>query len=147
MRTSTKVTEVLPILYLRGLSNGDFAPALGEFFRSEAGLSASSVNRLTETWQAEHTEWSERDLSGLDYIYWWVDGIHFNIRLEEDRLCTLVVVGVRPDGTIRAGGASRRLPRVDRVLGRGAALVARPWPGRPRAHGGRRRARLLGSAA
>ena len=99
MRKSPKVTEVLPILYLRGLSTGDFAPALGEFFGSDAGLSASTVNRLTEAWQAEHAEWSERDLSGLDYVYWWVDGIHFNIRLEEDRLCTLVIVGVRPDGT------------------------------------------------
>jgi putative transposase len=99
MRKSPKVTEVLPILYLRGLSTGDFTPALSEFFGSSAGLSASSVNRLTEAWQAEHAKWSERDLSGLDYVYFWVDGIHFNIRLEEDRLCTLVIVGARPDGT------------------------------------------------
>jgi transposase-like protein len=99
MRKSPKVTEVLPILYLRGLSTGDFAPALGEFFGSDAGLSASTVNRLSEAWQAEHAEWSARDLSGRDYVYFWVDGIHFNVRLEEDRLCTLVVVGVRPDGT------------------------------------------------
>jgi len=99
MRKSPKVTEVLPILYLRGLSTGDFAPALGEFLGTEAGLSASTITRLTEAWQAEHAEWSERDLSGVDYVYWWVDGIHFNVRLEDDRLCTLVIVGVRPDGT------------------------------------------------
>ena len=99
MRKSPKVTEVLPVLYLRGLSTGDFAPALGEFFGTEAGLSASTVGRLTESWQAEHATWSKRDLSGLDYIYWWVDGIHFNVRLQDDRLCTLVIVGVRPDGT------------------------------------------------
>jgi len=99
MRKSPKVTEVLPILYLRGLSTGDFAPALGEFFGSAAGLSASSVNRLTEAWQAEHADWETRDLSGLDYVYFWADGVHFNIRLEEDRLCCLVIVGVRPDGT------------------------------------------------
>jgi len=99
MRKSPKVTEVLPILYLRGLSTGDFAPALGEFFGSEAGLSPSTVNRLTEAWQVEHEEWTERDLSGVDYVYWWADGVHFNIRLEEDRLCCLVIVGVRPDGT------------------------------------------------
>ncbi len=99
MRKSPKVTEVLPILYLRGLSTGDFAPALGEFFGSDAGLSPSTVNRLTEAWQAEHQEWMTRDLSEVDYVYWWVDGIHFNVRLEEDRLCCLVIVGVRPDGT------------------------------------------------
>jgi putative transposase len=99
MRKSPKVTEVLPILYLRGLSTGDFAPALGEFFGSKAGLSASTVQRLTEAWQAEHAEWMTRDLSGVDYVYWWADGVHFNIRLEEDRLCCLVIVGVRPDGT------------------------------------------------
>ncbi len=99
MRKSPKVTEVLPILYLRGLSTGDFAAALGEFFGSEAGLSASTVNRLTEAWQDEHQDWSTRDLSDIDYVYLWADGVHFNIRLEEDRLCCLVIVGVRPDGT------------------------------------------------
>jgi putative transposase len=99
MRKSPKVTEVLPILYLRGLSTGDFVPALGEFFGTEAGLSATTVNRLTEAWQAEHAEWCERSLSDVDYVYMWADGVHFNIRLEEDRLCCLVIVGVRPDGT------------------------------------------------
>ena len=99
MRKSPKVTEVLPVLYLRGLSTGDFAPALAEFFGSGAGLSASTVQRLTEAWQAEHQDWAGRDLSGLDYVYWWADGVHFNVRLEQDRLCCLVIVGVRPDGT------------------------------------------------
>ena len=99
MRRSPKVAEVLPILYLRGLSTSDFVPALSAFFGSDAGLSASTVQRLTESWQAEHERWSERKLGNVDYVYWWVDGIHFNIRLEEDRLCCLVIVGVRPDGT------------------------------------------------
>jgi transposase-like protein len=99
MRKSPKVTEVLPVMYLRGLSTGDFAPALAEFFGSSAGLSASTVQRLTESWQAEHEDWSTRDLSGVDYVYWWADGVHFNVRLEEDRLCCLVIVGVRPDGS------------------------------------------------
>jgi transposase-like protein len=104
MRRSPKVTEVLPVLYLRGLSTGDFAPALGEFFGSDAGLSPSTIQRLTEAWQAEHARWAQRDLSGLDYVYWWVDGIWFNVRLpdadgNQDRLCCLVIIGVRPDGT------------------------------------------------
>jgi transposase-like protein len=99
MRRSPKVTEVLPVLYLRGLSTGDFGPALEGFFGSKAGLSASTICRLTEAWQAELAEWKNRDLSDVDYVYWWADGVHFNIRLEEDRLCCLVIVGVRPDGT------------------------------------------------
>jgi len=99
MRKSPKVTEVLPILYLRGLSTGDFAPALEGFLGSDAGLSPKTVQRLTEAWQTEHEQWSGRRLDDVDYVYWWVDGIHFNVRLEEDRLCCLVIVGVRPDGT------------------------------------------------
>jgi len=99
VRRSPKVSEVLPILYLRGLSTGDFGPALADFFGSDAGLSTSTISRLTTAWQAEHERWMGRDLSALDYVYWWVDGIHFRIRLEEDRLCCLVIIGVRPDGT------------------------------------------------
>lgn len=99
LRRSPKVSAVLPILYLRGLSTGDFGPALATFFGSEAGLSPSTISRLTEAWQAEHGRWSRRDLSTVDYVYWWVDGVHFRIRLEEDRLCCLVIIGVRPDGT------------------------------------------------
>ncbi len=90
---------MLPVLYLRGLSTGDFAPALAGFLGSDAGLSASTISRLSEAWQAEHAEWAQRDLSDRDYVYWWADGVHFNVRLEEDRLCCLVIVGVRPDGS------------------------------------------------
>ena len=98
MRRSPKVSEVLPLLYLRGISTGDFVPALSAFFGSEAGLSASTVSRLTEAWQAEHERWRRRSLAAVDYVYLWADGVHFNVRLEEDRLCCLVLVGVRPDG-------------------------------------------------
>lgn len=98
-RRSPKVADVLPVLYLRGLSTGDFAPALEEFFGSDAGLSATSIGRLLETWSDEYTAFESRDLSGNDYVYVWADGVHFRIRLEEDRLCCLVVVGVRADGT------------------------------------------------
>ncbi len=98
-RRSPKVADVLPVLYLRGLSTGDFAPALEEFFGTDAGLSASSITRLLETWGDEYQTFESRDLSGSDYVYVWADGVHFRIRLEEDRLCCLVVVGVRADGT------------------------------------------------
>ena len=100
MRRSPKVTEVLPLLYLHGLSSGDFVPALEEFFGSEAGLSAATVTRLTEHWQIERESFMRRDLSSRDYVYIWVDGIHTGVRLgHEDRLCCLVMVGARLDGT------------------------------------------------
>jgi transposase-like protein len=98
-RKSPKVSEVLPLLYLHGMSTGDFAPALSEFFGSSAGLSASVITRLTTQWQDEHRAFMARDLSERDFVYVWVDGVHFNVRLEQDRLCCLVIVGVRLDGT------------------------------------------------
>jgi transposase-like protein len=100
MRRSPKVTEVLPLLYLHGLSSGDFVPALEEFFGTKAGLSAATITRLTEQWQIEHEHFMNRDLSGRDYVYVWVDGIHTGVRLgSDDRLCCLVMIGARLDGT------------------------------------------------
>lgn len=100
MRKSPKIAEVLPVLYLRGLSTGDFREALPVLLGEDAaGLSPTSITRLTESWEAEYRAFRERDLSDRDYVYVWADGVHFNIRLEEDRLCTLVLIGVRPDGT------------------------------------------------
>jgi putative transposase len=100
MRKSPKVAEVLPLLYLHGLSSGDFLPALEEFFGSGSGLSAKSVQRLTESWREEREAFMGRDLSGVDYVYVWVDGVHTNVRLGSDgRLCCLVVLGARADGT------------------------------------------------
>ena len=98
-RKSPKVSEVLPLLYLHGLSTGDFAPALTEFFGSAAGLSPSVITRLTTQWQDEQRAFMNRSLADRDYVYVWVDGVHFNVRLEEARLCCLVIVGVRLDGT------------------------------------------------
>jgi transposase-like protein len=89
---------VLPLLYLHGLSSGDFVPALGQFLGSTAGLSAPVITKLTETWKVEAHAFSQRDLSGVDYVYLWADGIHVNIRLEEHKLCLLVMIGVRADG-------------------------------------------------
>jgi putative transposase len=99
MRRSPKVTEVLPLLYLHGLSSGDFVPALEEFFGTEAGLSSATIIRLTEQWQKERESFMSRDLSLRDYVYVWVDGIHTGVRLgSDDRLCCLVMVGARLDG-------------------------------------------------
>ncbi|CAA9454652.1 MAG: IS6120 family transposase [uncultured Rubrobacteraceae bacterium] len=99
MRRSQKVSELLPLLYLHGLSSGDFIPALEEFFGSEASLSASTITRLTERWQSERESFMSRDLSRRDYVYVWVDGIHTGVRLGRDeRLCSLVMVGARLDG-------------------------------------------------
>ncbi len=99
MRRSPKVTEVLPLLYLHGLSSDDFAPALEEFFGSEAGLSPATVIRLTEQWKEERERFMERDLLERDYVYVWADGIHTRIRLGQDeRLCCLVMVGASLDG-------------------------------------------------
>jgi transposase-like protein len=100
MRRSPKVTEVLPLLYLHGLSSGDFVPALEEFFGTEAGLSATTVTRLSEQWQQEREHFMRRDLCEVDYVYVWVDGVHTAVRLgHNDRLCSLVMVGARLDGT------------------------------------------------
>ena len=100
MRRSPQVAEVLPLLYLRGLSTGDFREALPVLLgKDAAGLSPTNIARLTAAWDEEYQAFRRRDLSACDYVYVWVDGIHFNIRLEEDRLCTLVMIGVTADGT------------------------------------------------
>jgi putative transposase len=97
-RKTPKVSEVLPLLYLHGLSSGDFVPALEQFLGTSAGLSAATVTRLTTQWQADYQAFAGGDLSTVDYVYLWADGIHVNIRLEEAKLCLLVMVGVRADG-------------------------------------------------
>src|ERR687897_870376 len=98
-RKSPKVAEVLPLLYLHGLSTGDFVAALEGFFGSGAGLSAPVITRLVAAWQADYQAFCQRDLSDRDYVYCWADGVHFRVRLEQARLCCLVIVGVRADGT------------------------------------------------
>jgi transposase-like protein len=100
-RKSPKINEVLPLLYLHGLSSNDFGPALEQFLGTSAaqpGLSGSVITKLTAAWQDEAKAFNARDLSQVDYVYVWADGIHVNIRLEEERLCLLVMVGVRADG-------------------------------------------------
>ena len=98
-RKSPGVAEVLPLLYLHGLSSGDFLPALEQFLGTGAGLSAPTITRLTSQWQDEAKAFNVRSLAGTDYVYLWVDGIHLKVRLEQDKVCLLVMIGVRADGT------------------------------------------------
>ena len=98
-RKSPQVAEVLPLLYLHGLSSGDFGPALEQFLGSGAGLSAATITRLTTQWQDGANAFGKRPLTGTDYVYVWVDGIHLKVRLEQDKVCLLVMIGVRADGT------------------------------------------------
>ena len=99
-RKSPKVSQVLPLLYLHGLSSGDFRPALSEFLGTDAGLSPAAITRLTKAWEAERAEFMAKKLKDKDFVYIWVDGVHFNVRLgDNDRLCCLVMVGCRLDGT------------------------------------------------
>ncbi len=99
-RRSPKVTDVLPVLYLHGLSTGDFGPALRDLLGEDAsGLSPSSIQRLTESWQDEHAQFRGRELRFHRYAYLFVDGVNVKVRLGEDpKLCVLVVIGVREDG-------------------------------------------------
>src|SRR4051794_30869082 len=97
-RKSPRVAEVLPLLYLHGLSSSDFGPALTQFLGTSHGLSAATVTRLTKDWQDEATAFHKRSLKDTDYVYVWVDGIHLKVRLEQDKVCLLVIIGVRADG-------------------------------------------------
>jgi transposase-like protein len=99
LRKAKAIEEQIPWLYLKGVSTGDFTEALQALVGPECpGLSASTVTRLVSQWQDEHQDWSRRDLSDKHYVYVWADGIHFNIRLEEDRQCILVLMGATADG-------------------------------------------------
>jgi len=100
-RRSPKVSEVLPILYLRGLSTGDFRPALEDLLGEDAaGLSPSTISRLCKEWETHRERFRKRHLGFTRYAYLFVDGVHVSVRLgEDDKLCLLVVIGVREDGT------------------------------------------------
>jgi len=99
LRKTKSIEELIPWLYLKGVSTGDFSEALASLLGPEApGLSASTVVRLKEVWQRDYEAWSKRSLADKRYVYFWVDGIHFNIRLEEERQCILVVMGATPEG-------------------------------------------------
>ena len=98
-RRSKSLEVLIPALYLKGISTGDFAEALAALLGPDAdGLSASTVARLTEVWADEHAHWLKRDLSARHYVYFWADGIHVQARLEDDAQCLLVIIGATPEG-------------------------------------------------
>ena len=99
LRKTKSIEELIPWLYLKGVSTGDFSEALAALLGPDAkGLSATTVTRLKAVWEQEYQAWSKRSLEGKHYVYVWADGVHFNIRLEEDRQCILVLMGATADG-------------------------------------------------
>jgi putative transposase len=99
LRKTRSLEELIPWLYLKGVSTGDFSEALSALVGPDAeGLSASTITRLKTVWEEEFKEWNGRSLAGKQYVYVWADGVHFNVRLEEDRQCILVLMGATPEG-------------------------------------------------
>jgi putative transposase len=99
LRKTKSIEELIPWLYLKGVSTGDFSEALKALVGPDCpGLSATTVTRLKAVWEEEFREWNKRSLKGKPYVYVWADGVHFNIRLEEDRQCILVLMGATADG-------------------------------------------------
>jgi putative transposase len=99
LRRTKSIEELLPWLYLKGLSTGDFSSALTALLgQSAPGLSAATISRLKEVWKAEQQRWCKRDLSGKNFVYIWVEGVHFGVRLEDASQCLLVVIGATIEG-------------------------------------------------
>ena len=99
LRKTKSIEELVPWLYLKGISTGDMNEALQSLLGPDCpGLSASTVTSLKKSWEAEFKDWNQRSLEGKEYVYVWADGVHFNIRLEEDRQCILVLMGATKDG-------------------------------------------------
>ncbi len=99
LRRATEVDEFIPYLYLKGISSGDFSDVLSQLLGEEVSLSAQTVSRLKKKWEEEFSQWNDRYLSGKRYVYWWADGVYFNIRMESERSCMLVLIGVLSEGT------------------------------------------------
>ena len=100
MRRAPSVDALIPALYLKGISTGDFTEALEAILGEGAsGLSATNIVRLKAGWEADYKAWSQRDLSQKRYVYWWADGVYFNVRLDEERTCVLVLIGATEDGS------------------------------------------------
>ena len=96
--------QLIPWLYLKGISTGDFTDALAALVGKGApGLSAPTISRLKKGWEKDFQDWQKRDLSAGDYVYFWVDGIHCNVRMD-DKQCLLVIIGATSDGKKGTGG-------------------------------------------
>lgn len=99
LRRAPSLDAVIPALYLRGISTGNFQEALEAIMgKSAKGLSAANITRLKSSWEQEYKNWNKRSLKGKRYVYIWVDGIYFNVRLGDDRICFLVILGALPNG-------------------------------------------------
>jgi putative transposase len=99
MRRTPSVDALIPALYLKGISTGDFSEALAAILGEQAsGLSPTNIVRLKAGWEDDYKRWCQRDLSQKRYVYWWADGIYFNVRLDEERSCVLVLIGATEDG-------------------------------------------------
>src|SRR5512147_2466123 len=99
LRRTKSLEELIPWLYLKGISTGDFSEALQAILGPNApNLSATTITRLKAAWEQDHEAWSKRSLAGKHYVYVWADGVHFHIRLEEGRQCILVLMGATADG-------------------------------------------------
>ena len=143
LRRTRNIEELLPWLYLKGVSTGQFAEALTALLGPEApGLSAATVRRLTESWQEEHERWQRRDLSARRYVYLWADGVYFTPRLEHERQCLLVLIGADAERPQGAAGDRGRLSRERPELARAAAPAARRERARARSRARHRRRRL-----
>ena len=100
LRRSASLEELIPWLYLKGVSTGDFREALSALLGNNApGLSASTISRLKSVWSHEFGAWQKRDLSAQHYVYLWADGVYFHVRMEESKHCVLVVIGATEDGS------------------------------------------------
>jgi transposase-like protein len=100
MRRAPSIDGVIPLLYLKGISTGDFTEALeGTLGEGASGLSPTNIVRLKASWENDYKEWCQRDLRAKRFVYWWADGVYFNVRLDEERTCVLVLIGALEDGT------------------------------------------------
>jgi putative transposase len=98
LRRTKEISEFIPFLYLKGISTGDFSEVLTELLGEDVNISPAAVVKLKEKWREEYKFWNNRDLSGKKYVYWWADGIYFNVRLDDERTCILVIIGATAEG-------------------------------------------------